>query len=281
MMRARLGAALCACLVLFGCEQLRREYPVATEVAESVAQATGQVAVGVGHVAAGVWEFFTTPWPGDQAAPGGACGPIGPEETRIYTVRGGDTLAEVAACFGVPWEHLARINDIPDPDAIAPGQELRIYGMQAALPRARPPVAAIVAVPKEMSPKRVDGIDWQWPVAAGRSKRHPPGGGREGITITGRDGQSIYAAADGKVAYSDAGPIGYGQLVILQHARGFLSTYGHNSELLVREGQRVRRGDVIALMGRTSAPRAQLHFGLRLKGVPVNPMRYLPEPGGG
>ena len=274
--RARLALALVAGLAVSGCDHLRREYPVATSIAESIAGGVGDAAW---HVTQAVEDFF-------RAHPPAAgrpldCEPIGPEESGFYTVRDGDTLGEIGNCFGVDWQHLAEINDISDPDAIRVGEELWIHGAPAAAPQASawtaPPVATVRIPSISANPKRKDGVVWQWPVDAGTAKRNSGGSGRQGITIAGADGQPIYAAADGQVAYSDDGPIGYGQLIILQHPQGYLSTYGHNSRLLVRKGQGVRRGDVIALMGRTAAPRPQLHFELRRRGKPVDPLSYLPE----
>ena len=85
------------------------------------------------------------------------------------------------------------------------------------------------------------------------------------------------AAADGSVVYSGNGLIGYGELIIIKHSPSFLSAYGHNSKRLVKEGDRVKSGQLIAEMGSSSASRDSLHFEIRRNGKPANPLDYLPR----
>jgi len=87
----------------------------------------------------------------------------------------------------------------------------------------------------------------------------------------------IRAAADGEVVYSGGGLIGYGELIIVKHGESYLSAYGYNRSLRVREGERVKAGDVIALMGRGPADRPLLHFEIRIDGKPADPARFLPS----
>ena len=94
--------------------------------------------------------------------------------------------------------------------------------------------------------------------------------------IAGRAGQAIRAAAAGRVVYSGGGLIGYGQLIILKHNDTYLSAYGYNASLLVKEGQAIRKGQRIATMGEGPESKARLHFEIRRNGKPVNPRRYLP-----
>ena len=102
-----------------------------------------------------------------------------------------------------------------------------------------------------------------------------PGSGT-GILIGGRAGQSVRAAAGGRVVYSGGGLIGYGQLIIIKHNDTYLSAYGHNSALLVNEGDAVRQGQRIATMGEGPGRQPRLHFEIRKNGQPVNPRQYLP-----
>jgi lipoprotein NlpD len=97
-----------------------------------------------------------------------------------------------------------------------------------------------------------------------------------GILIGGELGESVVAAADGEVVYSGSGLAGYGQLVIIRHNAAWLSAYGHNQQLLVREGQRVRAGEQIGRMGEAPGRQPALHFEIRRDGRPVNPLDYLP-----
>lgn len=80
---------------------------------------------------------------------------------------------------------------------------------------------------------------------------------------------------DGKVVYSGTGLRGYGKLIIIKHNKSFLSAYAHNSQLLVKEGQSVKRGQKIAEMGNSDADQVKLHFEIRRFGKPVDPMQYL------
>ena len=102
-----------------------------------------------------------------------------------------------------------------------------------------------------------------------------PGTGT-GVLIGGRQGQSVRAAAAGRVVYSGSGLIGYGQLIIVKHNDTYLSAYGHNASLLVKEGETVERGQRIATMGEGPGREPRLHFEIRQNGKPVDPRDYLP-----
>ena len=96
----------------------------------------------------------------------------------------------------------------------------------------------------------------------------------KGVDFAGSEGDPVIAARDGKVVYSAVGPRGYGQLVMVKHDSVFVTAYAHNSKLLVKEGQSVKRGQVIAHMGRTESDRVKLHFELRRNGNAVDPVPY-------
>jgi lipoprotein NlpD len=118
---------------------------------------------------------------------------------------------------------------------------------------------------------------WIWPVR-GRILRayQQDGNGKKGIDIDGHTGQPVKAAASGKVVYVGSGLVGYGRLIIVKHNESLLSAYGHNSELLVAEGDHVTAGQTIAKMGNSGTNRTMLYFEIRKDGKPVNPMQYLP-----
>lgn len=121
--------------------------------------------------------------------------------------------------------------------------------------------------------RTVAGIVWQRPTTGKVIADF--GGGNKGVDIAGNAGQPVLAAADGKVVYAGSGLRGYGNLVIIQHNSSFLTAYGHNQKLLVGEGQQVKRGQQVALMGNTDASKTQLHFEVRQNGKPVNPNSYI------
>jgi lipoprotein NlpD len=99
---------------------------------------------------------------------------------------------------------------------------------------------------------------------------------RNGIEISGREGQPIISAAAGEVVYSGNGLIGYGELIIIKHSDRMLSAYAHNRKRLVSEGDQVGAGVKIAEMGRDDRNKPLLHFEIRINGNPGNPMNYLP-----
>jgi len=101
--------------------------------------------------------------------------------------------------------------------------------------------------------------------------------GMQGIGISGKQGQPVLASAGGKVVYSGSGIRGYGKLVIIKHNNEFISVYAHNSELLVKDGQAVAKGQKIAEMGNSDTDQVKLHFEIRRYGKPVDPLKFLPD----
>ncbi len=151
-------------------------------------------------------------------------------------------------------------------------------------PRVEPPVStspkppAPVPVASPDTPRDAeDRVDWVWPARGELLYRFGESGKLKGIGVAGKTGQPIIAAAVGKVVYAGAGLRGYGKLVIVKHNETYLSVYAHNSVLLVKEGDSVRRGQKIAEMGDTDAARVGLHFEIRRFGKPLDPLAQLPR----
>jgi murein DD-endopeptidase MepM/ murein hydrolase activator NlpD len=100
----------------------------------------------------------------------------------------------------------------------------------------------------------------------------------EGIDLKAKTGTSVFAAQSGKVLYSGSKIRGYGQMVVIRHEQGVATIYAHNSKLLVREGQTVKQGQLIAISGRTGhATGPHLHFEVRNGTQPVDPLSMFPE----
>ncbi|MFY1667056.1 peptidoglycan DD-metalloendopeptidase family protein [Pseudomonas sp. Pseu.R1] len=119
---------------------------------------------------------------------------------------------------------------------------------------------------------------WAWPTSGVLiSKFSSNGSLNKGIDIAGDLGQPVLAASDGSVVYAGSGLRGYGELVIIKHSDTYVSAYGHNRRLLVREGQQVKAGQAIAEMGSTGTDRVKLHFEIRRQGKPVDPLEFLPR----
>jgi len=208
------------------------------------------------------------------------CAAGGPEaagaRAGVYVVRPGDTLYGIASRLGIDYRDLARWNRLGDGSLIHPGQRLRLDPAPegAAAPAPRSPQ---VGAPDTPPP----AAGWLWPASGpllagfGASTRTA-----SGILIGGQPGQAVVASADGEVVYAGSGLTGYGLLVIVRHNPGWLSAYGHNADLLVREGERVRAGQPIGHMGAGAGHDAVLHFEIRRNGAPVDPLRLLPARGG-
>lgn len=119
---------------------------------------------------------------------------------------------------------------------------------------------------------------WVWPTRGRVLTRFQPSGtGKRGIDIGGHEDQPVKAAANGKVVYAGSGLVGYGRLIIVKHNENLLSAYGHNNKLLVKEGEHVAAGQMIAKMGSSGTNRNELYFEIRKNGKPTDPLRYLPK----
>jgi lipoprotein NlpD len=150
----------------------------------------------------------------------------------------------------------------------------------AAVAPAKPPPGpvATVAKPVAAAPPATDA-GWIWPTSGPLLHGFNQGSNPKGVAIGGEPGQAIVASSAGKVVYSGSGLRGYGKLIIIKHSDTYLSVYAHNKTLLVKEGERVARGQKIAEMGDSDSQRVALHFEIRRLGKPVDPLQYLPEGG--
>ena len=201
-----------------------------------------------------------------------------------YSVKPGDTLIRIALDNGQNWREVARWNNIDKPNLIEVGQVLRVVppgvdpaavasrgvapakvelrpldgkpaaagGVAGAAAAAASAAAAVAPVPTvtALTPAAAkaesdDEPTWAWP-AAGAVLAGFEEGRQKGLTINGKAGDPVFAAADGRVVYAGSGLRGYGNLVIVKHNNTYLTAYAHNQVLLVKEDQAVRRGQKIA-----------------------------------
>jgi murein DD-endopeptidase MepM/ murein hydrolase activator NlpD len=144
---------------------------------------------------------------------------------------------------------------------------------------AAPQPVQTAAVDATVDPPSANGTSFRWPVR-GRiisdfgSK--PTGERNDGINLAVPEGTAVKAAETGTVIYAGNELAGYGNLVLVRHADGWVSAYAHNSTLNVSKGDNVQRGQTIAQAGATgSVTSPQVHFELRKGAKPVNPMDYL------
>ena len=198
---------------------------------------------------------------------------------HTHIVRTGETLFSIAWRYGKNPTDVARWNRLGDGSLIHAGQVLRLTptagsgapvtgsGKPTTTPKQRP----LPTIPAQPAPA------WSWPTN-GRINVNfgaKPGPGT-GVLINGKVGQPIVAAASGRVVYAGGGLIGYGKLIILKHNDTYLSAYGYNASLLVKEGEQIIKGQRIATMGEGPERKPRLHFEIRRNGQPVNPRQHLP-----
>lgn len=240
-----------------------------------------------------------------------------PVSSGAYRVERGDTLYSIAFRFGWDWKALAMRNNIAPPYVIRPGQTIRFEGQQGSAPvivaqpststttvvtpvvvtrpsvgQAATPVQTPISTSKpplvttpattpattKVTPVARSAKGWAWPASGVLIGKFSSNGSlNKGVDIAGELGQPVLAAADGSVVYAGSGLRGYGELVIIKHSDTYVSAYGHNRKLLVREGQQVKVGQNIAEMGSTGTDRVKLHFEIRRQGKPVDPLQYLPS----
>lgn len=233
--------------------------------------------------------------------------------TSYYHVRPGDTLYTIAWKYNIDVQDLMGWNRLKPPYTIYPGQKLTLSpppgyrpparaSSQPQVAQKRPSTASASTTPparsqpsptaakKQATPAapptaRVEAkkpqapvkLHWRWPLKGPVVARFGSGPGQQGIRIRGSQGQAVMAAESGKVVYSGNGLKGYRELVIIQHSADFLTAYAYNRRRFVVEGEMVKRGQKVAELGdpHTNAP--ELHFELRYRGKPVDPLRYLPR----
>jgi murein DD-endopeptidase MepM/ murein hydrolase activator NlpD len=139
-----------------------------------------------------------------------------------------------------------------------------------------PRVASVQQLP---APEPMSGNSFRWPVQGriiSEFGTKADGGHNDGIDVAVPLGTSVKAAENGVVAYAGDELKGYGNLVLIRHANNWVSAYAHNDEILVKRGDQVRRGQVIAKAGRTGqVSQPQLHFELRKGARPVDPTKFM------
>ena len=192
-----------------------------------------------------------------------------PTPPGYYRVKKGDTLARIALDNGqaprdvVQWNKAANpsfnpnvieVGDLILIKAPAGSKSARVADKKPAADKSDSPAASPEPAKSEVVAE--PGIRLSWPAK-------------------GKVGEPVLAASDGKVVYAGNSLRGYGNLVIVKHDNTYLTAYAHNSKLLVKEGDAVRKGQRIAEMGDTDANAIKLHFELRVNGKPVNPTPYL------
>ena len=198
----------------------------------------------------------------------------------------------IALDHGQSYRDVVRWNNLSDPNLIEVDQLLLVRPPANAMTVKPLTSAATAPTPQKMAEQRTaepaaeakaesaksdanaPGIRLSWP-AKGKVVEDFIDGKNKGIDIAGKLGDPIQAAGDGRVVYAGNSLRGYGNLVIVKHDNTYLTAYAHNRNLLVKEGDAVRKGQKIAEMGDTDANSVRLHFELRMNGKPVDPLPFL------
>jgi murein DD-endopeptidase MepM/ murein hydrolase activator NlpD len=229
----------------------------------------------------------------------------------VHVVAPGETLHSIARLYGKPVLMLAKANNIPPDTMVKVGDRITIPGAGSATAAVSPAAPPALAAPhgeavvgslatadsphsaRLASPVPSEGQEsavktaepagslpsFRWPVRgrviAGFGPK-PNGLQNDGINLAVPEGTPVKAAEDGVVAYAGNELKGYGNLVLLRHSNGFVTAYAHASEILVKRGDAVKRGQVIVKSGQTgSVTSPQLHFEIRKGATPVDPAQYL------
>jgi murein DD-endopeptidase MepM/ murein hydrolase activator NlpD len=210
---------------------------------------------------------------------------------REHLVAKGETVYSISRRYGVELTELVRLNRIAPPYTIRPAQRLMLPDSRPAAPVAagvsagpagktlvavRPARAAPLAIPQ---PAPRAGNKFLWPVKGRIILGYGPkqnGLHNDGINIKAPRGAPIRAAENGVVAYVGNELRGFGNLVLIKHAGGWVTAYAHTDQVLVRRGDKVRRGQTIGRVGSTgNVASPQLHFEVRKGTQAVDPMRML------
>lgn len=229
-----------------------------------------------------------------------------------HTVRSGEDIYQIAAMYGIDAYLLATDNGLSPPFTVSAGQRLKLPPTEAQLAAkaeaatadaapssgdsgvpassAAPPAPAqpegetttAMAAPMPKPPAPPDVVQEEgfiWPVNGEVISEYGPKGNglfNDGINIAAARGAPIRAAESGVVAYAGNELRGFGNMLLIKHADGWVSAYAHADELMVAKGDRVGKGQVVARVGSTgSVTSPQLHFELRRGKKAVDPMRYL------
>lgn len=199
-----------------------------------------------------------------------------------YHVKANDSLYAIALTYDADYRQIAVFNNLRYP--------YKLYKDQIIVINLPQSVVSNTAKLKIVNSKRHFSINkppftknnnlfWQWPAKGKLLTNYNLSSGQKGIDILGIKGGKIYAAANGKVAYVGSGLKSYGNMIIITHSQKFLTAYSHNLSNLVKEGEKVTKGQVIATMGSLDLKKNLwgVHFELRKAGRPLDPLNYLSD----
>lgn len=192
---------------------------------------------------------------------------------NVYVVQSGDTLFAIAWRYGLDQQSIMNKNNIRNPNKIFVGQKLYLSTLSSDT---EAELNSAIIASKTNNTSVVSSTNWVWPMRGRLLKRFHAGQvGANGIRIAGKPKQTVNAAEGGIVAYKGSGLKGYGNVVIIKHDNGLLSAYGFLSKTYVNERQRVKKRQKIGTVGYGANNKLMLHYEVRRRGKPVNPLNYI------
>lgn len=210
---------------------------------------------------------------------------IPPVSGVVHQIKAGDTVDKIAAKYKANADDILNFNQLPTKDAIEVGDILIVPGGSIEQVAAPTPTAAplrynfidrIFRGPIPPPAKSTPGKRMLWPTPNHKINQYYRGFLHTGLDIEGTYSSPIYAAADGTVEFVSYQRFGYGYHVIINHGGGRKTLYGHASKIFVKPGQRVTRGQTIAIVGSTGrSTGTHLHFEIIVNGRKTNPLASL------
>ncbi|NIO08322.1 MAG: peptidoglycan DD-metalloendopeptidase family protein [Deltaproteobacteria bacterium] len=204
-----------------------------------------------------------------------------PKPQGIYhVVKAKENLFRIGKAYDINYRRLARINRIADPAEITIGQRIFVPEATRQLPvEIITPSRVTLKKPRRKPRRSTRGSNgFVWPLRGRLTSKFGPRGKsfHDGLDIAAPRGTPIRAIQSGKVIFSDR-LRGYGNIIIIRHPDRYVSVYAHNRKNIARKGQKVRRRQIIAEVGRTGRVTGpHLHFEIRRNNVARNPLYYLP-----
>ena len=194
---------------------------------------------------------------------------------ELYRVRKGENLFRIGLKYHVSPLDIMAANDMSKPEDLQAGSVIKV----PVVSKESTPTGT--AVERTINEKLARQEGFIWPVRGtviSQFGRQGDGVVNNGIKIRVKESTPVYAAEDGTVIYADSGLKTYGNLILLRHNNGVITAYAHNSQNMAKRGEKVAKGEVIALAGMTgSATEPQLHFEVRRNARAIDPQNVLPK----
>ena len=207
---------------------------------------------------------------------------------NYYQVKRGDTVSQIASRYNLNYRQIGALNNLDSQYTIYSGQMLKLWqGDERAVqqtqtqstprytPRPTQTTPPVTNTPSIQTPSN-NATGYDYPTRNPVIRNFDAQSNNLGMWFSGQAGDPVYASQSGTVLYAGNGLQEYGNLIMVRHSNDYITAYAHNSELLVKEGDSVQRGQRIANMGNTGQTnQVALEFQVRLGGSPIDPRTVL------